>query len=138
MNCTTTHGSTNIKPNKFCLKWKFQLVWAVMMESMSDRYVLEVRRACTTITSIISLLCYKALLMPGIDPLPLILVFMASNRTVGFFIKSSIYQFRNNYFNMPNDKKQQLSDVKHSLVIFGDKDYPCLFTYEAISQRTAY
>jgi hypothetical protein len=27
---------------------------------------------------------------------------------------------------MPNDKEQQLSDVEHSLVIFGDVDYPLL------------
>lgn len=74
-------------PNKFYLKQNFRFVWAVMMESMSDLNVLEVWRACTIITSIISLLCYKASLMPGTEPLPLILVLMASNSTVGFFVK---------------------------------------------------
>jgi len=56
-------------------------------ESMPDLNALEVWRACTTITSIISLLCYKASLMPGTEPLPLILVFMASNLTVEFFVQ---------------------------------------------------
>jgi len=57
------------------------------MESMSDLNVLEEWRACAAITSIISLLCYKASLMPGTDPLPLILVFMASKWTVGVSVK---------------------------------------------------
>jgi hypothetical protein len=44
----------------------------------------------------------------------------------GVFHQSSIYQFRSNNFNMPNDKEQQLSDVEHSLVIFRGEDYPLL------------
>ena len=57
------------------------------MESMPDLNVLEVWTACTKITNIISLLRYKASLIPGTDPLPLILVLVASNPTVGFFVK---------------------------------------------------
>lgn len=44
------------------------------------------------------------------------------------FRQSSIYQFLSKHFNMLNGKEQQLSDVEHSLVIFGDEDYP-LFIY---------
>jgi hypothetical protein len=64
-----------------------------MMESMPDLNVLEVWTACTTIASIISLLCYKASLMPGADPLPSILVLMASNPTVWFFVKVQYVSF---------------------------------------------
>jgi len=40
------------------------------------------------------------------------------------FRESSIYQFLSNNFNMPNDKEQQLSDVKLSFFIFGDENRP--------------
>ena len=64
--------------------------------------------------------------MPGIDSLPLMLVLMESNHTVGFFV-SSLYQLlSNNNFNMPNARKLPLSDVELPFVILGDEAYPLL------------
>jgi hypothetical protein len=41
------------------------------------------------------------------------------------FRQISIHQFLRNNFNTLN-KEQQVSDVEHSLVVFGDENYPLL------------
>jgi len=65
--------------------------------------------------------------MPGIDSLPLMLVLVESNQTMGFF--ATVHQLlSSNNFNMPNARKLPLSDVEHPFVILGMKRIRCLVT----------
>ena len=63
--------------------------------------------------------------MACIDSLPLMLVLIESNPTMGFFVR--IHHISNsNSFNMSNAKKLPLSDVELPFVMLGDEAHPLL------------
>ena len=93
------------------------------MESIREN-ALQIQGICNIIISITIPLCFKVLLMTGIDSLLLTTVITQSKPNVEFFCLHSLSQTLNpSNFNMPDDKGLPLSDVQLPLVILWDEAY---------------
>jgi hypothetical protein len=84
---------------------------------------LQIQGIYNIIISIITSLCFKALLMPGIHSLLLTMMIMQSKPNVEFFFcLHSLSQTLNpSKFNVPDNKELPLSDVQLPLVILWDE-----------------